>query len=160
MHDPGGMFNLTSLSTNALERMKRLELLKSAGVGFDSQADSSFSEKLNAAIARLDLGLRGHSLCYSLILRAKVLSVLRSMSCKNIEYNAVNANTTWSHQNMYSKVMIARCLNQSRRIVEKFDEILFGSAPEDKVEKSHRDIRTLLWSEMCRSFLSKKGQGG
>ena len=95
----------------------------------------------------------------SLIFGAKVLSVPRSLSTKNIsdiEYNAVNGNTTWSHQNMYSKVMIAGCSNQSRRIVEKYDEILFGTAPEDKVEKSHRDIRILLCSEECRSFLSKK----
>ena len=93
------------------------------------------------------------------IFGAKILSVPRSLSAKNISdigYNAINGNTTWSNQNMYSKVMIAGCLNQSRRIVEKFDEILFGPAPEDMVEKSHRDIRTLLCSEVCRSFLSKK----
>ena len=130
--------------------MKRLELLKSSGVGFYSQGDSSFSEKLNAAIARLHLGLGGHSLNDSPIFGAKILSVPRSLSAKNISdigYNAINGNTTWSNQNMYSKVMIAGCLNQFRRIDEKFDEILFGPAPEDMVEKSHRDIRTLLCSE-------------
>ena len=99
---------------------------------FESQTNSSFSEKLNAAIARLDLGLGGHSLLDSLLFGAKVLSVPRSLSTKNIsdiEYNMVSGNTTWSHQNLYSKMMIAGCLNQSRRIIDKFDEILFGPAP-------------------------------
>ena len=52
--------------------------------------------------------------------------------------------------------MIAGCLNQSRRIVEKFDKTLFRPTTADMVEKSHRDIRILLCSEECRSFLSKK----
>ena len=59
LHDPRGLLNIAGSPTNALERMKRLELLKSAGVEFDSKKSSSFSEKLNAAIARLDLGLGG-----------------------------------------------------------------------------------------------------
>ena len=42
--------------------MKRLELLKNAGMGFESQASSSFEEKLNAASSRLDLGMDGHLL--------------------------------------------------------------------------------------------------
>ena len=135
LHDPRGLLNITTSSTNAIERMKRLELLKSAGVDFESQTKSSFCEKLNAAIARLDLGLGGHSLRDSLLFGAKVLSVPRSLSTKNIsdiEYNTVSGNTTWSHQNLYAKMMIAGCLNQSRRIIEKFDEILFGPAPEGR----------------------------
>ena len=157
LHDPKGLLNITASSTNAIERMKRLELLKSAGVDFESQTKSSFSEKLNAAIARLDLGLGGHSLRDSLLFGAKVLSVPRSLSPKNIsdiEYNTVSGNTTWSHQNLYSKMMISGCLNQSRRIIEKFDEILFGPVPEEGVEKTHKDIRNLLCSDDCRTFLS------
>ena len=97
LHDPRGLLNITASSTNAIERMKRLELLKSAGVDFESQTKSSFSEKLNAAIARLDLGLGGHSLRDSLLFGAKVLSVPRSLSTKNISdivYNTVSGNTT------------------------------------------------------------------
>ena len=44
LHDPRGLLNIAGASTNALERMKRLELLKSAGVEFDSKKSSSFSE--------------------------------------------------------------------------------------------------------------------
>ena len=56
MHDPRGLLDLTSSSTNALERTKKLELLKSAGYGFKSHGNRSFSDKLNAARLRLDLG--------------------------------------------------------------------------------------------------------
>ena len=161
LHDPRGLLDIAGSSTNALERMKRLELLKSAGVEFDSKKSSSFSEKLNAAIARLDLGLGGQSLKDSLLFGAKVLSLPRVLSTKNIsdiEYNSVDGNTTWSHQNLYAKMMISGCLNQSRRIFEKFDEILFGAAPEAIVEESHRKINTLLCSEEARRFQSDVGK--
>ena len=84
LHDPRGLLNIAGSSTNALERMMRLELLKSAGVEFESKKSSSFSEKLNAAIARLDLGLGGQSLKDSLLFGAKVLSLPRVLSPKNI----------------------------------------------------------------------------
>ena len=112
LHDPKGLLDLSGSSTNALERMKRLELLKSAGVGFNTKKNAPFSEKLNAAIARLDLGLGGQSLSDSLLFGAKVLSALQSLTQKNIsdiEYNVVDGHTTWSHQNLYSKMMIAGC---------------------------------------------------
>ena len=51
LHDPRGLLSIAGSSTNALEHMKRLELLKSAGVEFDSKKSSSFSEKFNAAMA-------------------------------------------------------------------------------------------------------------
>ena len=94
--------------------MKRLELLKNASVEFDSKKSSSLSEKFNAAVARLGLGLDGQSLKDSLLFGAKVLSLPRALSTKNtsdIEYNAIYGNTTWSHQNMYAKMMISGCLN-------------------------------------------------
>ena len=153
LHDPRGLLNIAGSSTNALEHMKRLELLKSAGVEFDSKKNSSFSEKLNAAVARLDLGLGGQSLKDSLLFGAKILSLPRALSTKNIsdiEYNSVYGNTTWSHQNMYAKMMISGCLNQSRRIFEKFDEVLFGAAPEAMIEECHQKIRNLLCSEEAR----------
>ena len=161
LHDPRGLLSIPGSSTNALEHTKRLELLKSAGVEFQSKKSSSFSEKLNAAVARLDLGLGGQSLKDSLLFGAKVLSLPRALSPKNIsdiEYNSVDGNTTWSHQNMYAKMMIAGCLNQARRIVGKFDEILFGAAPEAMVEESHRKIRYLLCSEEARRVQSDEGK--
>ena len=87
------------------------------------------------------------------------MSSPRSLSRKNIsdiQYNVVDGNTTWSHQNLYSKMMIAGCLNQSRRIIEKFDEVIFRPAPEAILEKSHQDIRSLLCSVECRKFMSDK----
>ena len=161
LHDPRGLLDIAGSPTNALEHMKRLELLKNAGIEFDTKKSSSFSEKLNAAVARLDLGLGGQSLRDSLLFGAKVLSLPRALSEKNIsdiEYNAVYGNTTWSHQNMYAKMMISGCLNQARRIFEKFDEILFGSAPEAIVEESHRKIKTLLRSEEGQHFQSDDGK--
>ena len=50
LHDPKGLLNLVGPSTDALERTKRLELLKSAGGRLDqSRRNASFSEKFNAA---------------------------------------------------------------------------------------------------------------
>ena len=45
---------------------------------------------------------------------------------------------------------------QSRRIIEKYEEILFRPAPEAIVEQTHHDIRALLCSEACLSFRSNK----
>ena len=60
LHDPRGLLDLVGASTNALDRTKRLELQKSAGYDFDVK-NKSFSDKLNGATLRLDLGLGGHS---------------------------------------------------------------------------------------------------
>ena len=50
LHDPKGLLNLVGPSTDALERTKRLELLKSAGGRLDqSRRNVSFSEGFNAA---------------------------------------------------------------------------------------------------------------
>ena len=50
LHDPKGLLNLVGSSTDALERTKKLELLKSAGFCFDGKnKNASFSEKFNAA---------------------------------------------------------------------------------------------------------------
>ena len=50
LHDPKGLLNLVGSSTDALERTKKLELLKSAGFYFDGKnKNASFSEKFNAA---------------------------------------------------------------------------------------------------------------
>ena len=166
MHDPKGLLNLVGSSTDALERTKRLELLKTAGI--DSSANnasntrSSFADRLNAASLRLELGLGGHTAADTLFFGAKVLSCPGSLSRKNIsdvENNAVDGSTTWKHQNAYAKMMIAGCLNQSKRIVQKFDDILFGQAPEKLIQGTHMAIRDLLGSEQCRSFLANNSEG-
>ena len=72
MHDPKGLLNLVGSSTDALEKTKRLERLKT--VGIDSSANnasntrSSFADRLNAASLRLELGLGGHTAADTLLL--------------------------------------------------------------------------------------------
>ena len=65
LHDPKGLLSLVDSSTNALERTKRLELLKSSGRLQKFQGKysrlQSFPEKLNEAAVRLDVGLVGHA---------------------------------------------------------------------------------------------------
>ena len=49
--------------------------------------------------------------------------------------------------------MIAGCLNQAKRIVESYDEVLYGPPPEKLVETTHKAIADLLVSEEARAFL-------
>ena len=58
LNSPKGLLDLVGPSTTALDRTKRLELLKGAGMSFN-RTNRSFSDRLNAAIQRLDLGLGG-----------------------------------------------------------------------------------------------------
>ena len=158
-HDPKGLLDLVDSSTNALERTKKLELLKTAGFGFNAQGSKSFADKLNAATLRLDLGVGGHSVGDSLLFGAKVLSSQRSLSTKNIsdvENSVIVGKTTWKHQEAYVKRLIAGSLNQAKRIFEKYDEILYGSVPEIQVEETHSSIRGLLDSEDCKKFFELK----
>ena len=57
-------------------------------------------------------------------------------------------------------MLIAGCLNQSKRIIQKFDEILYGSPPESLVVETHKAIRLLLQSEEAHSFLSEAREAG
>ena len=121
-HDPKGLLDLVSTSTNALEHTKRLELLKAAGFILNPPKNSSIAEKFNAAEVRLELGLGGHSVADTLLFGNRVLStsgVLTKKNVNDIENNNVFGNTTWSHQNTYVKSLIAGCLNQAKRMVEK-----------------------------------------
>ena len=96
-HDPKGLLDLVGSSTNALERIKKLELLKCAGYEFKSNEKYNFPDKLNAAVLRLELGLGGHSLTDIQIFVAKVLSLPGVLSKKNIsdiQNNAVEGKTT------------------------------------------------------------------
>ena len=162
-HDPKGLLDLVDSSTSALERTKKLELLKSAGFEFDSRDKSSFPDKLNAAILRLELGLGGHSLSDTYLFGTKVMSspgVLSGRNITDIQTNVVDGKTTWKHQNAYCKMVIAGCLNQAKRIFEKYDEILYGPAPGILIGNVHRAIKELLESEEARMFLAKESAIG
>ena len=157
--DPRALLELECKSSNALERTKKLELLKCAGWEFDiegSKGKKSFAQKLNAATLRLDLGLGGFSSKDTLLFGAKVLSSPGFLTPKNItdiEHNMVEGKTTWKHQDAYSKMMIAGCMRQAIMICNHFDEVLFGPAPEAIIESTHSAIRELLTSKDCGEFL-------
>ena len=55
--------------------------------------------------------------------------------------------------------MIAGCLYQAKRIIQKYDDVLFGPAPEVLVQDTHKAIMKLLLSEEARSFLSGTAVG-
>ena len=162
LHDPRGLLNLVGSSTDALERTKKLELLKSAGFCFDGKnKNASFSEKFNAATWRLDLGLGGHVYGDTILFGKKVLSNPGALTPKNvtdIENNIIDGKTTWKHQNEYVKMMIAGSLNQAKRILGKYDKILFGPSPEEQVENAHKTVRELLVSREGKTFQKEVGR--
>ena len=49
-------------------------------------------------------------------------------------------------------MLTAGCLNQAKRIEEKYDEVLYGPAPEVLVNETHTAIKKLLKSTECRSL--------
>ena len=158
LDDPRGLLNLVGSSTTALERTKRLVLLKSAGHVFGPQSNKfSFVDKLNAAILRLELGLGAQSPADTLIFGSKVLSspgFLTPKHVSNVENNWVEGNSTWKHQHHYCRSMIAGCINQAKRIITMYDKVLFGPAPESLVTGSHLAIRELLLSEEGKKFIT------
>ena len=98
LHNPKGLLDLVGSTTNALERTKRLELLKTSGMMNKNQGSrKSFSVKLNEATDRLELGLGGLSVNDALTFGAKVLSLPGYLTAKNIsevENNIVEGKTT------------------------------------------------------------------
>ena len=74
-HDPKGLLDLSGPTTNALDRTKELELLKSAGYEFSPKVKKTFSDRLHEAQLRLDLGMGGHSMNDTLLFGGKVLSL-------------------------------------------------------------------------------------
>ena len=91
----------------------------------------------------------------TLLFGASVLNSPGFLSKKNIldvENNVVNASTTWKHQDAYAKMIIAGCLEQAKKIIEKFDEVLYGPAPESLVEETHAAIADLLVSDEAKTF--------
>lgn len=96
LHDPRGLLDLAGPSTNALDRTKKLELLKGKGYNFNVKS-SSFYDKLNSAELRLSLGLGGHSVMDTQLFGAKVLSLPGFLTKKNIsdvENNFFMGNST------------------------------------------------------------------
>ena len=71
--------------------------------------------------------------------------VLSNKYINDIENNFVEGNMTWTHQKTFVKTLTAGCLNQAKRIVEKYDEVLYA-APEILVNETHTTIKELLKS--------------
>ena len=97
----------------------------------------------------------------TLLFGAKVLSTpgsLKPIHIADIENNITSGKATWSHQNSYAKMMIAGSLNQAKRIIEKYDEALYGPSPELLVEKTHDEIRKILAYEGARRFVEVCGE--
>ena len=120
-----------------------------------NERNKSFTDRIHNATVRVDLGLAGHIAGDTLVLGQKVLSAPGFISAKNvsdIQNNNVEGKTTWKHQNAYAKMIIAGCLNQAKRIVQKFDTVLHGSIPEVLVEETHKAIRDICKSTEGREF--------
>ena len=101
-NDPKGLLNLVGSSTNALERTKKIELLKTSGFLFNKQGPNSLGNKLEAVKLRLDLGLGGHTVEDTLLFGAKEMSSPGFLLPKNIterENNIVDCDSTYVHQN-------------------------------------------------------------
>ena len=115
----------------------------------------SFANRLQDAKVRVDLGLAGQEAGDTLVFGQKVMSAPGFLSAKNVsdvQNNNVEGSTTWKHQNAYCKMVMAGCLNQSKRIIQKFDSILHGAKPETLIEDTHRRIREVLLSPEGREF--------
>ena len=153
--DPKGLLNLVCVSSNALERTKQLEMRKTAGLFQKDVRKRSFANRLQDAKVRVDLGLAGQEAGDTLVFGQKVMSAPGFLSPKNvtdIQNNNVEGNTTWKHQNAYCKMVMAGCLNQAKRIIQKYDSILHGAKPELLIENTHKRIREVLLSPEGREF--------
>ena len=51
------------------------------------------------------------------------------------------------------RLLTAGCLNQVKRISEKYDEILYGPALEMLVKEMHQAIKDLMRSAECAALL-------
>ena len=80
LHDPRGLHKMVSSYTNALERAKKMEILKCAGYVFDENknlpGETSFADKLQTAKTRLELGFGGHALKCFFFLGVKKFTVV------------------------------------------------------------------------------------
>ena len=157
--DTRGLLNLEEKSTNALDRTKTLELLKSAGYDF-SHKNKSFSDRLHSAALRLEYGMGGQSIEDTLLFGGKVLSLplpgfLTRKNVSDIQNNVIGDKTSWKHQDAYAKMLIAGCINQSKRILGNFDKILYAKSPVECAEETHKVITKLLASKEALLFQGK-----
>ena len=153
--DPRGLLNLVGTSTNALERAKQLEMLKTSGWLHKNARKRSFVERFHEAEVRVDLGMAVHQAADTLLFGQKVMSAPGFLSAKNvtdIQNNNVEASTTWKHQNAFCKMIIAGCINQAKRITQKFDAVLHGSKPEELICTTHAAIKEILRSPEGREL--------
>ena len=81
--------------------------------------------------------------------------VLTAKNIKDIENNFVEGNITSTHQKFYVRMLTAGCVNQAKRIIEKYDEKLYGPAPEKLGTETHQAMNALLRSPECAAFLTK-----
>ena len=98
----------------------------------------------------------------TLLFGAKVLSSPRNLTRVNqsdIENNVVDGKTSWRHQNAYALAMMAGCINQAKKILSKYDEVLFGPAPEVLIEPTHQAIRDMLKSPEVKAFVARLAEG-
>ena len=106
--DPKELLNLVSVSSNALERTKQLEMRKTAGLLQKNSRKSSFSDRLQDAKVRVDLGLAGQQTGDTLLFGQRVMSAPGFLSAKNvteIQNNNIEGNTTWRHQNFKMRIV-------------------------------------------------------
>ena len=57
-------------------------------------------------------------------------------------------------------MIIADCLNQAKRILEKNDDVLYRASPELLVESTYTTIRQLHGSEQCQDFANQHLEQG
>ena len=157
--DTRGLLNLEDRSTNALDRTKTLELMKSAGYDF-SHKSKSFSDRLHSAALRLEYGMGGQSIDDTLLFGGKVLSLplpgfLTKKNVSDIQNNVVSEKTSWKHQDAYVKMLIAGFMNQSKRILNNFDQVLYAKSPVECAEDTHKAIARLLASKEVLLFQGK-----
>ena len=55
--------------------------------------------------------------------------------------------------------MMAGCINQAKKILSKYDEVLFGPAPEVLIEPTHQAIRDLFTSLKGKAFVARMAEG-
>ena len=153
--DPKGLLNLVGTSTNALERAKQLEMLKTSGWLSKNVRKKSFAERFHEAEVRFDLGMAVNQANDTLLFGQKVMSAPGFLSARNItdiQNNNVDGSTTWKHQNAFCKMIIAGCINQAKRITQKFDAVLHGSKPEELICTTHTAIKEILRSPEGREL--------
>ena len=55
--------------------------------------------------------------------------------------------------------MMAGCINQAKKILGKYDKVLFGPVPEVLIEPTHQAIRDLFTSPEGKAFVARIAEG-